>query len=180
MVRAAARRFCRGPEADRSAVMKDETKLTTFQRLRTRIHLFLTAIRKRLTVGVRAVLLDGRKVLLVKHTYTPGWQFPGGGVEPGETAETAAAREALEETGYAVDGRPELHGFFLNRVGGGARDYVAVYVWRDFRSQHEFAPHLEIAECKWFSVDALPVDIGLGTARRLHEIFDKTRPEAEW
>ena len=52
--------------------MKDETRLTTLQRLRTRAHLLLTALRKRLTVGVRAVLLDGRKVLLVRHTYTPG------------------------------------------------------------------------------------------------------------
>ena len=134
--------------------MKDETKLTPLQRVRTRAHLFLTAIRKRLTVGVRAVLLDGRKVLLVKHTYTPGWQFPGGGVEPGETAEMAAGREALEETGYAVDGRPVLHGFFLNRIAGGKRDHVAVYIWRDFRSQLEFAPNLEIAECGWFDVDA--------------------------
>jgi 8-oxo-dGTP pyrophosphatase MutT (NUDIX family) len=160
--------------------MNEDTRLTTGQRLRTRAHLLITALRKRMTVGVRAVLLDGRKVLLVKHTYTPGWQFPGGGVEPGETAEMSAGREALEETGYAVDGRPTLQGFFLNRVGGGARDYVAVYVWRDFRSQHEFVPNLEIAECKWFDVDALPADVGLGTARRLREIFDKTRPDAEW
>jgi 8-oxo-dGTP pyrophosphatase MutT (NUDIX family) len=160
--------------------MNEETKLTLGQRLRTRAHLFLTALRKRLTVGVRAVLLDGRKVLLVRHTYTPGWQFPGGGVEPGETAETAAAREALEETGYAVDGRPVLHGFFLNRIAGGKRDHVAVYIWREFRSQLEFAPNLEIAECRWFDVDALPDDVGRGTERRIREIFDKTRPASEW
>jgi len=160
--------------------MNEETKLTLGQRLRTRAHLFLTALRKRLTVGVRAALLDGRKVLLVRHTYTPGWQFPGGGVEPGETAETAAAREALEETGYAVDGRPVLHGFFLNRIAGGKRDHVAVYIWREFRSQLEFAPNLEIAECRWFDVDALPDDVGRGTERRIREIFDKTRPASEW
>ena len=93
--------------------------LTSWQRLRTRWHLFATGLRKRLTVGVRAVLLDGKKVLLVRHTYLPGWQFPGGGVEPAETAETAAARETMEEAGYAVDGRPLLHGFFLNRIAGG-------------------------------------------------------------
>ena len=160
--------------------MKDETKLTPLQRLRTRAHLLLTALRKRLTLGVRAVLLDGKQVLLVKHTYTPGWQFPGGGVEPGETAETAAGREALEETGYAVDGRPVLHGLFLNRIAGGKRDHVAVYVWRDFRSQLEFAPNLEIAECGWFDIDALPADVGKGTARRIREIFDKTGPDSEW
>jgi 8-oxo-dGTP pyrophosphatase MutT (NUDIX family) len=160
--------------------MKDQTQLTPWQRFRTRVHLQLTALRTRMTVGVRAVLIDGTRVLLVKHTYTPGWQFPGGGVEPGETAETAAAREALEETGFAVDGRPQLLGFYLNRIAGGDRDHVAVYVWREFRSQLEFAPNLEIAECRWFEVDALPADVGKGTARRIREIFDKTRPASEW
>src|SRR6185312_14115424 len=150
--------------------MNDNTRLSRWQRVRTRLHPLVTALRKRLTVGVRTVLIDGDKVLLVKHTYTPGWQFPGGGVEPGETAETAAAREALEETGYAVDGRPELHGLFLNRIAGGRRDHVAVYIWREFRSQLEFAPNLEIAECGWFDVDALPADVGKGTARRVREI----------
>ena len=155
-------------------------EIKPWQRLLSRFYLTIIGIKRRMTLGVRVVLLDGNRVFLIRHTYLPGWQFPGGGVEPGETAEMSAAREALEETGYAVDGRPVLHGFFLNRVGGGARDYVAVYVWRDFRSQHEFAPNLEIAECKWFSVDARPPDVGLGTARRLREIFDKTRPDAEW
>ncbi len=155
--------------------MSDALKLTGWQVARTRLHLFLSGIRKRLTVGVRAVLLDGRKVLLVRQTYAPGWQFPGGGVEPNETAETAAARETLEETGYATDGRPTLLGFYLNRVAGGARDHVAVYVWRDFRGQHEFAPNLEIAECRWFAMDELPADIEPGTARRLREIFDRRR-----
>src|ERR1700761_7256031 len=133
--------------------MSEDTRLSQWQRLRTRIHLFLTAVRKRLTVGVRAVLLDGRKVLLVKHTYTPGWQFPGGGVEPGETAEFAAAREALEETGYVCAGRPALLGFYLNRIAGGRRDHVAVYVWREFRVERAFVPNMEIADCQWFDVD---------------------------
>ncbi|OYV67984.1 MAG: hypothetical protein B7Z74_08935 [Deltaproteobacteria bacterium 21-66-5] len=35
------------------------------------------------------------------------WEFPGGKVEPNETARLAAAREALEETGVAVEVGPE-------------------------------------------------------------------------
>jgi mutator protein MutT len=31
------------------------------------------------------------------------WEFPGGKIEPGETAEGAAVRECLEETGIAVE-----------------------------------------------------------------------------
>jgi hypothetical protein len=45
--------------------MNDNTRLSRWQRVRTRLHLLVTALRKRLTVGVRTVLIDGDKVLLV-------------------------------------------------------------------------------------------------------------------
>jgi len=42
-------------------------------------------------------------VLLVqRRDRAPLWSFPGGAIEPGETAEQAAEREALEETGLRV------------------------------------------------------------------------------
>lgn len=160
--------------------MVSAPSLTRRQVLRTRLHLFAVGVRKRLTVGVRAVLLDGDRVLLLHHTYTPGWQFPGGGVEPFETAEQAAARETLEETGYTVEGRPELHGLMLNRIAGGGRDHVAIYVWRRFTMARTFVANMEIAKCRWFPLAALPEDIEAGTRRRIAEIIEGKPAPAEW
>lgn len=55
-------------------------------------------------VGVALFHPDGR-VWLGKRAGTPGpwcWQFPQGGVDPGEDLEAAARRELAEETGAAT------------------------------------------------------------------------------
>jgi ADP-ribose pyrophosphatase YjhB (NUDIX family) len=53
-------------------------------------------------IGVGIILLRDDEVLLVKRARPPAqgaWSLPGGGQELGETAEAAARRELLEETG---------------------------------------------------------------------------------
>jgi 8-oxo-dGTP diphosphatase len=52
-----------------------------------------------------AIITSNERVLMVRRRVKEGalsWQFPAGGVEAGETAEQAAVRETLEETGLAV------------------------------------------------------------------------------
>jgi len=43
-----------------------------------------------------------RQWILVRHHKRTTWEIPGGHIEPGETADEAASRELMEETG-AVD-----------------------------------------------------------------------------
>jgi len=50
----------------------------------------------------RVVCFDGEKVLMVRIKVDDTYSFPGGGVEIGESLETACIRETLEEAGYRV------------------------------------------------------------------------------
>lgn len=155
-------------------------QLSAWQRVRTRAFLFSIAIKRRMTLGARAALVDGDRVFLIKHTYLPGWQFPGGGIEPGETAEESVMREVFEETGYRVAGRPLLLGLYHNISSLTNRDHVALYICRDFEKIAEVKPNFEIAGAGWFDRNDLPDDVTDGTRRRLGEIFDGIEPSPTW
>lgn len=59
------------------------------------------------------------KWLLTKHKER-GLEFPGGKVEPGESADDAAVREVLEETGGVVTNLHYIGQYFVD----GKKDYV--------------------------------------------------------
>jgi 8-oxo-dGTP pyrophosphatase MutT (NUDIX family) len=131
-----------------------------------------------LTVGARAVVLDGQgRVFLIKHSYTEGWHLPGGGVEAGETLVQALARELLEEGNIELTGPPVLHGIFFHPIYS-RRDHVAVYVVRDFRQSSQPVPNREIAAHGFFPVDGLPGDTTRGTRARIAEVVTG-KPAAE-
>src|SRR5690242_808658 len=68
-----------------------------------------------LTIGVRTIVRDeGGRILLVRHTYSAGWHFPGGGVNKRETALDAAVREVREEAQVELTAPPRLVGIYLN------------------------------------------------------------------
>lgn len=150
-------------------------RMSAWQRVRTTAHLYLVGVRRRMVLGARAALIDGDRVLLLRHTYMPGWHFPGGGVEPGETAEEAARRETEEETGLRVEGQMTFLGLYLQKNEATNRDHVAVCVGRAHSVIKPFKANGEIAEIGWFPFDALPADVNPGTARRVAEIASGTR-----
>jgi 8-oxo-dGTP pyrophosphatase MutT (NUDIX family) len=137
-------------------------------------------MRRGLTLGVRAIVRseDG-KFLLVRHTYTPGWHFPGGGVEKGETAVAALENELLQETGLRLEGTPLFHGVFHNN-GVSRRDYVLVYVCNVNGSVASKLTSVEIAEIGYFDLADLPEGTDPGTIRRMREVIDETGPCSEW
>ncbi|MFI9345338.1 NUDIX domain-containing protein [Streptomyces sp. NPDC052773] len=61
------------------------------------------------TLAAGVLLFDEQdRVLLVDPTYKPGWEFPGGVVEPGEAPARAGIREVAEETGIRLTDVPRL------------------------------------------------------------------------
>ncbi|QDY75489.1 NUDIX hydrolase [Streptomyces qinzhouensis] len=61
------------------------------------------------TLAAGVLLFDDQdRVLLVDPTYKPGWEFPGGVVEPGEAPARAGMREVTEELGITLDRVPRL------------------------------------------------------------------------
>lgn len=121
------------------------------------------------TFGVRGLVCDGERVLLVRHSYVPGWYLPGGAVEPGETALASLGRELDEEAAVAIDGAVRLHGLFFNERMA-RRDHVAVYHVPSWRALRPFVPTREIREAREFPVDALPADSTDATRRRVAEL----------
>ncbi|MCH5675269.1 NUDIX hydrolase [Streptomyces gilvus] len=61
------------------------------------------------TLAAGVLLFDEQdRFLLVDPTYKPGWEFPGGVVEPGEAPARAGMREVAEETGIQLVDVPRL------------------------------------------------------------------------
>lgn len=132
-----------------------------------------------MTLGVRAMVVDEKEfVLLVRHSYSPGWQFPGGGVERGETAVGSLERELEEEAAVHLAGRPQLFGLYSNEAYFRG-DHVAFYIVREFTFR-PFTPTREIVAAQFFALDRLPVETTEATLRRIDEVKGALPIGANW
>lgn len=133
-----------------------------------------------LTIGVQCCLIDeDDQILLVRHGYRPGWHFPGGGVEKGETLAAALNRELLEEVAVTLQRPADLFAAYSNfkHFRG---DHIFLFVSEDWQQAHLPEPNFEIAELKRFPATELPSDIHPPTAVRIKEILENLPPSEHW
>lgn len=131
------------------------------------------------TRGVKVMLFDeAGALLLVRHTYgrTDHFLLPGGGVRPFETPAAAARREMREELGCGVAGLVFLSTFAS--VSEGKRDTVFLYRARPTGPVR--ADGVEVAEARFFALDALPGTVSPATLRRIDEIQGRRAVEEAW
>lgn len=118
------------------------------------------------SVGVRIIIVDDRKVLLVSHWFAPwAWTLPGGGVDPGEDPDQAAIREVKEETGITIKSIAGEIGSYTGVMG--KSEIVLVYYTGDFEGSLQMVPNFEIMARSWFDMDNLPREISPANRRRV-------------
>ena len=106
--------------------------------------------------GIKCVLTDGDRLLLVRHTYGSRlWDLPGGGRHRGERSADAARREMREELGVTIDDWRPL-GQLRART---ERHRHTIDVYGAELSSPTLELDLgEIEVAAWFARDCLPLD----------------------
>ncbi|MCH9806360.1 MAG: NUDIX domain-containing protein [Alphaproteobacteria bacterium] len=133
-----------------------------------------------LTMGAQGcVITEDNRILLIKHTYRPGWHFPGGGVEKNETIKSALERELHEEANIDITGEPELFAMFTN-FEFFPSDHIALFIVRHWEQKSAPKPNMEIANHGFFALDTLPEDTHPSTRARIEEIINGTPPSDAW
>ena len=84
------------------------------------------------TVDIIIEILDQGLVLIERANPPHGWALPGGFVDYGESLETAALREAREETGLAVTLLGQFHTYSDPRRDPRQHTITTVYVAQGF------------------------------------------------
>lgn len=135
-----------------------------------------------LRVGVGAVVLRGRSILLVKRRYPPSkgyWSIPGGHLREGESVYDAALRELAEETG--LRGRPlcvscvdELL-VYGSQSGKLKTHYVLVDVAVEVDEGYAPRPGSDALEARFMDIDKALArkDVTLSTVSYLIRLVDK-------
>ncbi|WP_435643841.1 NUDIX hydrolase [Streptomyces sp. H49] len=120
-----------------------------------------------------AIITNGDRVLMVRRRVKEGelsWQFPAGGIEPGETPEEAAVRETLEETGLKVEAE-SLIGQRVHPKTGREMSYTACRV---IDGEAHVADEDELDAVAWVTLAEIPEYVPYGLFEPVQEYLEGT------
>lgn len=105
-------------------------------------------------VSTIIVVNENSEILVLKRapgnrSFADYWNFPGGGVEPNETIETAAVRELQEEAGLVVSEK-DLTYFEVSSL-----PKLIVHHFMTNRFQGEVEINWESTEFRWVSIEEI-------------------------
>jgi 8-oxo-dGTP diphosphatase len=126
-------------------------------------------------IGVGAVVVERSRALLVRRATEPllgEWSVPGGMLELGETLRDGVQREALEETGLAVEAGEVIDVFdsiFTDAQGLTQYHYVLIdYLCRPLSGEARAAS--DVSDVRWVTADALRT---LGLRESIEQVVRK-------
>ncbi|MCP3735469.1 NUDIX domain-containing protein [Sphingomonas sp. RP10(2022)] len=131
------------------------------------------------TRGVKVMAFDGDgAVLLVRHRYGRSdlWMLPGGGIARREAPAAAAVREIGEETGCVLRDAAAIGTFVA--WAEGRRD--TVHLFRGTIADVPRVDGVELAEARFFALDALPEALSPATRRRIDEVQGRRVADGRW
>lgn len=106
-------------------------------------------------VGALVALWVDERVLAVRQSYQAHWTLPGGGVDPGEGALAAAARELAEETGVRLPASSLKPAMVVEHVWNFRFDRVHVFEARLPGLPEVRLDGRELVEARWVTVEEL-------------------------
>jgi NADH pyrophosphatase NudC (nudix superfamily) len=122
------------------------------------------------TQGVRCLITNEDKVLLIKHTYGSILKTTvGGGVKKGETLEQAVIREVKEETGINLND-VMMVGVVMHKEEF-KNDTINVFI-AETETTDLILDRSEILEADWYPLSNLPND----TSPLFNQFLDLARP----
>lgn len=119
-------------------------------------------------VAARVLVVQDNKVLLVKEHEDDWWALPGGGIDHGETVESAVLRELEEELGVSKDDiQSDFHIAYYN-IGSVVNAVPRMNLFFKVSVRvNAIKTTAHIAEWKWFTKEEF-------LTHNLHSSYDKT------